>query len=190
MRITRMLIVALAFLVAGPVLPLQAQQSSPVITPIPSASPEDVNSIDAIIGALYDVISGPKGQARDWRRMRSLFVPEARLIPAVQRKDAPGGLRLMTVNDYIASSGGLLVEVGFTEREIARRVEEFGAVAHVFSTYEGFREGESGPAVRGINSIQLFYDGTRWWVVSVFWDAEREGLRIPETYLRSSGHQT
>jgi hypothetical protein len=159
-------------------------QASPVVVRVASAKPEDVNSIDAIIAALYGSISGPKGQARDFNRMRSLFIPEARLIPSVNRPQGGRGLAVLNVNDYIATSGPFLVDTGFREREVARRVEQFGSVAHVFSTYESFREAETTPFMRGINSIQLFNDGTRWWVVSVFWDAERPGLVIPDKYLK------
>jgi hypothetical protein len=148
------------------------------------AKPEDVASIDAIIKALYDVISGPKGQARDWNRMRSLFVPQAHLIPTVSRQQGGRALLVLNVNDYIAGSGQMLMDVGFREREVTRKVEEFGSIAQVFSTYESFRGDETAPFMRGINSIQLFNDGTRWWVVNIFWDAERTGLTIPDKYLR------
>jgi hypothetical protein len=157
--------------------------TSPVVTLIPSARPEDVGSIEAILAALYDVISGPVGQARDWNRMRSLFIPGGRLMPLGAR---PGGVgvRIMDVDGYIALHGPRLVSVGFREREIARRVERFGSLAHVFSTYEGRLETE-GSTIRGINSIQLLHDGTRWWVVSVYWQAETPTLQLPPGYLTS-----
>lgn len=184
LRISIMVVCAAA---AGSAAPLVAQQPpapSPVVVRVPPAKPADVASIDAIVTALYDVISGPKGQARDWNRMRSLFIPDARLVPSVNRQPSGRGLVVLSVNDYIATSGPFLVDTGFREREVSKRVEEFGSVAHVFSTYESFREAETTPFMRGINSIQLFNDGTRWWVVSVFWDAERPGLQIPEKYLK------
>ncbi len=175
---------AAAVCATGPAAAQQAPPASPVVVRVPPAKAEDVNSIDAIVKALYAVISGPKGQARDWNRMRSLFIPDARLIPSVNRQPAGRGLAVLSVNDYIATSGPFLVDTGFREREVARRIEEFGSVAHVFSTYESFRDTETTAFMRGINSIQLFNDGTRWWVVSVFWDAERPGLQIPEKYLK------
>jgi hypothetical protein len=143
-----------------------------------------VNTIDGIINALYASISGPKGQPRDFARMRSLFVPEARLMPTVNRPAGGRGVAMLNVNDYIATSGPFLVDTGFREKEIARKVEEFGSVTHVFSTYESYRLDETKPFMRGINSIQLFHDGTRYWVLSIFWDAERPGLTIPEKYLK------
>ena len=158
--------------------------ASPVVVRVPTAKAEDVQTLDGIIKALYESISGPKGAARDFARMRSLFIPEARLIPSVQRPQNARGVIVMSVNDYIAMSGQMLVESGFREREVARKVEQFGSIAHVFSTYESFRLDETAPFMRGINSIQLLNDGTRWWVISIFWDAERPGLTIPDKYLK------
>jgi hypothetical protein len=157
-------------------------QPHPVIVAVPAANPADVASIDAIISALYEVISGPAGQARDWNRMRSLFVPGGRLMPAGPRPTGEIGLRIFEVNDYIALSGAYLERVGFRENEIARKTERFGHIAHVFSTYHGTMETES-TEIRGINSIQLMFDGTRWWIISVYWEAEREDNPLPAQYL-------
>jgi hypothetical protein len=154
----------------------------PVQHVVPAARTTDVESIDAIIAALYDVISGPAGQARDWNRMRSLFVPGGKLVPTGSRAGGGVGIRLLDVNDYIALSGAQLERVGFTEREIARRMERFGHIAHVFSTYEGRTETDQN-VIRGINSIQLVNDGTRWWILSVFWEAERPDNPLPPQYL-------
>lgn len=156
----------------------------PVIVTTPRAAAADVESVDAIVAALYDVISGGMGQARNWNRMRSLFVPGGKLMPTIPRPDSSIGMRMLSVNDYIAGSGPQLERVGFREREIARRVEQFGHIAHVWSTYEGRVETDS-TVIRGINSIQLMNDGTRWWVVSVFWEAERPNLPLPPRYLRN-----
>lgn len=154
----------------------------PVMVTVPAAAPADVASIDAIIAALYDVISGPAGQPRDWNRMRSLFIPGGRLMPTVARPGGGFAMRILEVNDYIATVGPQLERRGFREREIARRADVFGHIAQVFSTYEGRSETDS-TVVRGINSIQLMNDGTRWWVLSVFWEAEGPDRRIPQRYL-------
>jgi hypothetical protein len=155
---------------------------SPVIVSTITAEPGDVESIDVIVAALYDVISGPAGEARDWNRMRSLFIPGGRLMPVGPRGPGAAGMRILEVNDYIALSGATLERVGFTERELARRTERFGHIAHVFSTYEGRAETED-LVVRGINSIQLVNDGTRWWVISVFWEAETPDNPLPAEYV-------
>ena len=181
--------------------PPAAQAQTPVTTPqqpAPAASPADVASLDSIIAALYDVISGPAGRRRDWDRFRSLFAPGARLIPTGPRRppgtpaDAPlagneeYAPRALTPEEYIQRSGPFLEGQGFFERETARRTEQFGHIAHAFSTYEGKRKADDPkPFVRGINSIQLVNDGKRWWIVTVFWEAETERTPLPEKYMKS-----
>lgn len=162
--------------------PPPPQAANPVATPLPAANPADVESVDAIIAALYDVISGPVGQKRDWNRMRSLFVPGARLMPVGPRQSGGVVMRLMEVNDYIATSGPFLEANGFREREVARKIDQFGHIAHVFSTYEGRTETD-GTVLTGINSIQLMNDGTRWWVVAIFWEHARPDNPVPPQYL-------
>lgn len=151
----------------------------------PAAKPEDVSSPDAIIKAVYDVISGPAGQKRDWNRMRSLFVPNARLMPAVARPGGAGtGVIVLSVDDYINRSGPQLEANGFFEREIKRVSETYGAVTHIFSTYESRRKADDEkPFARGINSFQLLKDGDRWWIVSIYWQGETVALPIPAKYL-------
>ena len=147
------------------------------------AAPEDVASIDAIIEASYDVISGAAGAQRDWDRERSLFHPESRHIPT--RYDETGAYvaDVTTVDGFIERAAPYFEQAGFYEYEIARRVERFGNIAHVFSTY-AWKNALDGPVGgRGINSFQLMYDGTRWWIMSVFWQQESEAHPIPPAYL-------
>ena len=150
----------------------------------PAANPADVQSVDAILGALYDVISGAAGQKRDWNRFNSLFHPGARLIPSGPRQAGGFAARAITPQEYAERSGPMLERDGFFETEIARTTERFGHVVHVFSTYESRRAAsDPTPFMRGINSIQLFDDGTRWWVMSVFWQQESAQDPIPAKYL-------
>lgn len=159
-----------------------AAQQTPAPAP-PAAQPADVESLDAILTALYDVISGPAGQARDWDRFRSLFVPGARLIPTGRPQGAPARAMVWSPEEYIARAGASLESGGFFENEIGRVTESFGAVTHAFSAYESRRTPDAEPFSRGINSIQLLDDGTRWWVVSIFWDSERPDNPIPPRYI-------
>jgi hypothetical protein len=145
----------------------------------PAANPADVASIDAILGALYDVISGSAGEARDWDRMRSLFHPGARLIPTRPTPAGGAEARVLTLQEWIDGATPYFAREGFHEREIGRRVERYGNVAHAFSAYESVRAPAEAPFARGVNSIQLLRDGGRWWVVTIFWDAEREGNPVP-----------
>ncbi|HEX2188762.1 MAG TPA: hypothetical protein VHG51_07665 [Longimicrobiaceae bacterium] len=174
----------LALLGAAPAAAQQAAAgpAHPVVVAVPAAAPEDVASIDAIVAALYDVISGPVGEPRDWDRLRSLFVPGGRLVRTGSRPEGGVGIDVMDVNDYVATSGPRLLQLGFSEREVARRTERFGHIAHVLSTYEGHSQDRS-LTVRGINSIQLVNDGSRWWVLSLFWEAEGPGSPLPQEYL-------
>ena len=150
----------------------------------PAARAADVASMDAIVAALYDVISGQAGQARDWDRMRSLFVPGARLIPSVAGEHGGATARVLDVDAYVERVRPGFERNGFFEREIARKTESFGNIAHLFSTYESrHAPSDAAPFARGINSIQLLKDGDRWWVVTVFWDAERPGNALPAQYL-------
>lgn len=160
------------------------QQQPSAVAPQPVANPADVNSADAIIKAVYDVISGPAGKERDWDRMKSLFIPGARLIATGRRQAGGYGSRVMTVDDYILSSGPYLIKEGFFENEIARKTESFGQILHAFSTYEARHKPGEKPFARGINSIQLMNDGARWWVVTIFWQAEDEKTPLPAQYLR------
>jgi hypothetical protein len=165
-----------------------AGQTSPpaqaTATP-PAANPADVASMDAIIAAVYDVISGPAGKKRDWDRMRSLFIPGARLIPTGPRQSGGFGSRVLTLEDYITRSSELLEKEGFFEKEISRETDSFGQIAQVFSTYESRHKiDDAKPFARGINSIQLMNDGQRWWIVTIFWQGESEKAPLPDKYLK------
>jgi len=164
------------------VAPAATPAASPAATP--AARPVDVATVDGIVAALYDVISGTAGQPRDWDRMRSLFAPEGRLMAVGARPEGVYALRAMTVEDYIARNSKAFATMGFFEREAARSTETFGQIVHVFSTYESrHARGDAEPFQRGINSIQLYHDGKRWWIVNLLWRAEDASLRLPERYL-------
>ena len=152
----------------------------------PAANPADVASVDAILTATYDSISGPAGKKRDWNRVRSLFLPGARLIPMAKGKDGIWAAEVLDVEGYIARAGDYLEKNGFFEREVARRTEQFGHIVHAFSTYESRHKADDPkPFMRGINSIQLMYDGKRWWIVTIYWQHENADDPIPEKYLKN-----
>jgi hypothetical protein len=149
----------------------------------PKPHPDDVKSVDGIVAALYEVISGPPGP-RDWDRLKSLLLPEARFMPVGHRPDGQDVYRAIDADGYIERSGPIFLKEGFFETGIANRVEQFGNIAHVFSTYEARHEKGGQPFIRGINSIQLVKLGDRWWVASIMWDTERRAMSIPEKYLK------
>ena len=143
----------------------------------------DVVSADAIVKALYDVISGPSSKTRDWNRFRFLFGRDAHLVTAVPHKDSGTVIRTITPEQYIQRNNVRLQELGFTEKELYRITETHGAVTHLFSTYKSdlILNGVA-QQVRGINSIQLFNDGKRFYIVSVFWDGDSKKI-IDKKYL-------
>lgn len=154
------------------------------------ANPADVESIDAIVAAAYDGISGPAGKKRDWDRERSLYFPGARLIPLAAEAGVAGGKdvdlrpQVLDIEGFIARVEPFFQESGFYEKEIARRIEQFGNIAHVWSTYESrHNEDDPEPFMRGINSIQLFNDGKRWWIVNIYWRQESAEQPIADKYL-------
>jgi hypothetical protein len=148
-------------------------------------SPADVASEEAIVAALYEAISGPACQHRDWDRFRGLFAPGGRLIPKVATGGGTFGIRAETPEEYTASVKGSMEDLGFSEKEVFHVGESFNGVVHRFSTYESRRAAnDATPFARGINSIQLLNDGKRWWVVTVYWAGERPDAMIPDIYLK------
>jgi hypothetical protein len=146
-----------------------------------TALESDVSTLDAIIHTSYGVLSGPKGQPRDWERYRTLFVDGARLMPVVgptgeKPGKTPGSgprVRQLTVEDYIRRVEPIFAEESFWERETSRQTEIIGRIAHVLSRYESLRDPNGPPFEHGANSMQLFFDDTRWWIVSVMWNTSR-----------------
>ena len=149
----------------------------------PVADPADVASVEAIIDAVYDVISGPAGAERDWDRMRTLFLPDAKLIPSWRTEEGEIGHRYMSLDEWIDGATGYFAENPFFEVEISRVDERYGHIAHAFSTYESRTEADGPAFTRGINSIQLMNDGERWWIVNIFWQGESDAEPIPSEYL-------
>ena len=131
-------------------------------------------TIDATLHALYAVISGPAGQPRDWTLYRSLFLPDAHSILAVSKPGEMPRARVLDVEGYIRRTDPYFQTNDFWEVETDRKTETFGNIAHVLSYYESRREEHGEPFTRGVNSIQLFYDGTRWWIASVMWNTQME----------------
>jgi hypothetical protein len=151
----------------------------------PVAKPADVNSVDAILASLYDVISGSSGQQRDWDRMRSLFLPDARLIPSrLDRDNHRADAIILSIDGYIERSSPTMTANGFFERGIHNQIEQFGNIVHIWSTYESrHNAADPQPFARGINSIQLLKSGDRYYIVQILWDSETPANPIPAQYL-------
>ncbi len=201
-------------LVASGVLVISfAWQTSAADTPVSPAPPPgtidahpgwpapkdkgDVDTVEHLLSALYDVISGPAGKARDWDRFRALFLPDGRLgvirpgTPAKDNQPSRAGDALFRTPDmYVERNAAYFKTNGFFERGIANRVEAFGNLVNVWSTYEGRHAmTDPTPFVRGINSIQIVHARDRFWVASIMWDEERAGSTLPYKYTRANGDQ-
>ncbi len=142
------------------------------------ANPKDVGSIDAIIAALYDVISGGPGK-RNWDRFQSLFAENARMGAVGRGQDGSLTFRSFTPDMYVEQNGPYFEENGFFEKEIGRKVQRYGEIVNVFSAYATLAEEGGEVRRRGINSIQLAFYRNRWWITHIQWNAERDDLPMP-----------
>jgi hypothetical protein len=145
-----------------------------------AARPEDVGSIDAIIKATYETISGGVGVPRQWGRDQSLFDPNARLL-APHTDPKTGAVRVFNVNHqgFVDAADPSMVSEGFVEHEIGRSAKQYGNVATVLSSYEGKLSSTGKLEARGVNIFTLYNDGSRWWILSIIWDEERTGNPLP-----------
>jgi len=134
---------------------------------------DDFTAIDDAIRAVYQVISGPPGQKRDFDKMRSLFAPGATL-----KANAPKGVRGGTLEDYISRNAAILEQKGFTERELGRHMEVWGGLATAWSAYDG-RTADGSFHERGINSFQLVKVDGKWLVASILWQEETPQNPLP-----------
>jgi hypothetical protein len=148
----------------------------------PGITGDHVSSIDTLVAALYESITFPEGEEPDMERFKSLFIPNAPFI-----RITPDGPNTMDLESFVSSFKERVnshVLKSFYEAEISRTTQSFGSIAHVFSTYnKGMNTTDPGSLGRGINSIQLFNDGERWWACGITWEDERDDNPIPEKYL-------
>jgi hypothetical protein len=131
----------------------------------------DAESSESVVHTSYALISGRAGEPRDWDRWKKLYAPGARLIPI---EASGGGSRrpnVLTADEYIASRSPFLAKQNFYEYETEREELRCGQLVHVWSTYEASEEPNGKVIRKGVNSIQLWDDGTRYWILSIAWDA-------------------
>ena len=149
---------------------------------LPPADPADVGTIQAIVNAYYDVINGPPGTPRQWRRDSTLYMPAATFV-AMSMRDGKPVPKVMTPEEFRRGTNDEFVKDGFYETEIGHRIERFGNVAQVRSVYET-RHTAKGPLLgRGVNYLMLYWDGTRWWISGAVWDDERAGTKLPASWV-------
>jgi hypothetical protein len=155
---------------------------SAVVAQMPPADPADVSTIEGIVTAFYDVINGPAGTPREWRRDSTLYMPKATFV-SMGEKDGKPIPAVMTPEEFRRAVNAELVEKGFFEIEIGHRVERFGNVAQVRSAYEMRRAAKAPVFGRGVNYLLLYWDGGRWWIANAVWDDERPGNKLPPSWI-------
>jgi hypothetical protein len=170
-----------------------ASQPGPDSRPTPAATPSTSpaeqpaataclpsRTLDELTKALDDAISGPAD--KDRACMRQLFYLDARFIPVSKTREGAYAPHVLTLDAWIEAMqkrGKVL----FYERQVKVKSETYGHIAHLWSTYELRATPEGKADLRGINSIQAVFDGKRWKVTQIMWEAETPSERVPEPYL-------
>jgi len=175
-------LVALAGVIAIVVLAAIPQVKQTEHVPVTAIAPrlEDVSSIDNIVKASYETISGGIGVPRQWGRDRSLYDPNVRFVSiSVDPKTKAIITHFESHQDFVDHSDAFMVKEGFEERELKHVTRQFGNVATVLSSYEGKVASTGKVVTRGVNIFQLYFDGKRWWVLSMVWDEERDDNPLP-----------
>jgi hypothetical protein len=170
---------------AAPQMPPDLPMYTPadLASKVPAPKPEEVKSIEAIVGAAYAAISGPAGP-RDWNRFRSLFLPQARFTQVGEGPDGAKFVISWSVEEFVRDAGLIFAKEPFYEDALVIQPESYGGMAQVLSSYESKRSPEGKPFERGVNSFQVLNDGKRWWIVSIFWDSERPDNPLPAKYQK------
>ena len=177
MKLARLTPLACAFVALG--VQGVPQERAPIERPVIPARSEDVSTPEGIVKASYETISGGVGVPRDWGRDRTLFDPNSRSV-AVSVDSETGAVKTksMTEQDFADGDDRWMVQNGFAERELRHVIHRYGNVATVLSSYEG-KTAAGKTITRGVNIFQLYFDGKRWWILSMVWDEERPGNPIP-----------
>ena len=161
----------------------RAAKETHVDVPSVAARPGDVGTLDGIMKAFYEVISGPPGQPRQWSRDRSLYIADIRFVAmSVDKQERPVA-QIANHQQFVDASNDYFLNEGFYEQEIHRVTQRFGNITHIWSTYESRNKADGPVIARGINSVELFWDGTRWWIASAIWDDERPDNPIAPEFL-------
>ena len=148
-----------------------------------AALPSDVSSIDSLVRALYDVVSGPAG-IRNWDRMRSLFDPKAIVGGVTKGSDGQLGHVSWAVEHFIQMETPYFEKTPFYQREVNRIEHRYDCIADVFSTCEiRHKPSDENPFERGITSIQLYRSDGRWWILSTDFESDDIGVAVPKNYL-------
>jgi len=172
----------LLLLMGTPVAQTQTKESQTgAAEAVPTAG--EVASPEALVAAVYAAISGPAGE-RDWAHFRALFLPEARFTRTRPQPDGTRSVNSMSIDDFINTAGDYFKKEAFYESAVVNRISRYGRMVDALSSYESRHAPGEKPFARGINSMQMISDGTRWWMVSIAWDDERADNPMPKEFLK------
>ncbi len=169
-----------AVILPGAPASAQSPATAHVAVPVIAARPEDVSSIEAIVNADYESISGGAGVPRQWARDLTLYDPNARSFEAsTDPKTHAVATWTPSAQEYTDAVDAQFVKAGFSEHEVAHKIFRYGNIATVFSSYEGKLASSAKLVSQGVNVYQLYFDGKRWWIASVSWDGNLDPSLIP-----------
>ena len=171
--------------------PQSAGKSADPQKPVPHVSigkvaprPEDVSTIDGMIKAYYEIVSGPAGQPRQWDRDATLYIPNVRFVIISEDATGKATAESMTHQEFVDSSEASIGGKAFYEHEVHRITQRAGNIAHVFSTAERSSSPEGKAEGRSIDSLELFWDGKRWWITGAnLWDINTAKHPLPPEFL-------
>ncbi|MBS1502366.1 MAG: hypothetical protein JST32_09920 [Bacteroidetes bacterium] len=131
---------------------------------------DDVGTLDGIIKAYYDVVSVKKGEKVSYERDSLLHIQGVRVGSAgIDAKGNPV-LHFTTLKEFHRESDAYEEKEGFYEHETARTVQNIRNIYHVWSTYESSHEKGGKIVAQGVNSIELYFDGKRFWILGWYYD--------------------
>jgi len=131
---------------------------------------DNVGTLDGIIKAYYDVVSVKKGEKVSYERDSLLHVPNVRVASAGMDANGKPYLTYSSLQEYHRSSDAYMEKSGFYEKEIARKVQNIRNIYHVWSSYESRNSPDGRVIAQGVNSIELYFDGKRFWILGWFYD--------------------
>ena len=139
---------------------------------------KDVESVDAIINAYYDVVSGASNAPWEFERDKYIHSQNA----VITRLDENGKAESHTLEaEYVPI--GLSPKEDFHEIELKRIVSKYGNIAQVWSAFEIRTDPKTETNNRGLNNIQLHYENGRWFIDSWTCEMESENSSVVTDFM-------
>ena len=146
---------------------------------------KSVQTIDKTIKTLYSILSAEADEIHNWELFLYLFHPEGKMIQYANNIDGLLEITFMSPKEYVNTIGKYLDERSFYEKEIYKKIDTYGSLAHVLSTYQSYRSKfDKKPYFTGLNSFQLVYQHRRWWIINNFWTREAIAEPFPKEFLQ------